>query len=95
MQTPFDSGEYEKAINALAGVIKQFIALNKKAHPGMKFVSFVEEPAGRQPGTHSQMLTRADFGGDRFEKAQKRGASSGREPMEYLTAMLRKAGVVG
>jgi len=94
MQTPFDPAAYEKAIEALGRVIKQFIATNKSAYPGLRFLSFVEEPEGRPAGSHSHMLDKAEFTGTRYEKAQKRGASKGREPMAYLTDMLRKAGVI-
>lgn len=94
LQTPFDPSEYNKAIDVLANVIKAFISTNKRANPKLRFLSFVEEPEGRPAGTHSDMMTRAGFDGSRYEKAQKRGASKGREPMDYLMSTLKAAGVV-
>jgi len=94
LQTPFDIEAYNKAIEILAGVIKQFIATNKSAYPGLRFISFADDPKGRDQGSHSHMLDKAEFSGSREEKAQKRGASKGREPMAYLTDKLSAAGVI-
>lgn len=61
---PFDPTAYEKCIDILADIIKQFIHNNDDN----EFISFVEDFGGI--GTHSDMLTRAGFLGKRLYKRE-------------------------
>jgi len=57
---PYDQSAYDKAIGVLADVIKGFLSTNS----GHDIMSFVE--SGKGTSTHSDMLSRAGFKGDRF-----------------------------
>ena len=74
LKVPFDSVAYGKCIDILAGVIKKFLVNNSDR----TIKSFVEDFEG--VGTHSDMLTRAGFSGQRYFKREKPRAS----PYDYL-----------
>lgn len=90
LKTPFDVAAYEKAINILSSIIRNFVATNRKNRPELGFISFVEDVPynikRKKVGSHSHMISMAGAV-EPESRYLKRGAAR-EAPYKYIKNIL-------